>query len=61
MSEVVVIDGNPYNPRFPGVRHSGNHSVHTAGHRDTSDVYRGYYDPTCGWCWLGASHTDHAH
>lgn len=61
MSEIVVIDGTPYDPRFPSVRYSGNHAVHTAGQRDLSDVYLGHYHPTCGWCWLGASHTDHAH
>ena len=61
MAEDVVIYGNAYDPPFPGIRYRRNDAVHTAGQRDASDLYRGYYDPTCNWCWLGAGHTDHAH
>ena len=45
-------------------KHSGARSLHIThclDGRDTSDVYVGKYEPECGWCWLGATHTQDAH
>lgn len=38
-------------------------TLHTAGPNDTTPEHSSYhhYDSDCGWCWLGAAHTEAAH
>jgi len=38
--------------------------AHAASGSDLSPIHLTYprgYDPACGWCWLGAPHTEAAH
>lgn len=56
--------------RYPGGHTSDGSSlaIHLAARDDTSPAHstmtygpdRGY-DRRCGWCWLGANHSDDAH
>lgn len=34
---------------------------HVVSENDMSDCHGGGYDPKCGWCWLGAAHSEAAH
>ena len=53
-----------YTKRIDGYDAMGRPAyAHLAGPDDTSEIYPGHtgYDPACGLCWLGATHTYAAH
>jgi hypothetical protein len=46
------------------IREQPGGNVHVVGPDDTSPIHHIYpdgYDSTCGWCWLGYTHSERAH
>jgi hypothetical protein len=65
-THVECIDRDGYVRVVHGEVTSGGHqlSIHLAGREDTSEAHRTYpigYDSRCGWCYLGANHSEDAH
>lgn len=66
MTTTTIRIDNGFGRVVHGETTSGGHQlvIHLADAHDTSGPHRTYptgYDSRCGWCWLGANHSENAH